>query len=416
MLGLDWVTLGLLLVVAALAAIAGIGGGGINMPLLMFTGGFEVKDAVRLSHSAVLGNALAQLASNASRRHPACGERPLIHHELALLLLPGMLGGHFMGVLLGHWFAPSVLVALCLPLLLVAGWKTLQKGIALQRQEMQGCVQPGTPRIVLVSGGNHQGASPTASPEITPMSFVRSFSLDVRAGRCELCPSHYRQSKGVRVPYNVIAALVFVTILTCIDQMLMSTDVVGMAACSSLYWAAFLCLYLLIAASLVCAINAVRALRVWHLARGDEVPIPGDPDLNGRKCLALGLVAILVGCLAGLLGLGGGEVIVPLLLEFGVAPRVAAATSGFLILLSVSTDMSHYALSGSMEQWGYMLGCFLVALFGASAGILTRDAFRQRGYIALYLLAGMLLVSACLLSYRGFVVDELDWHFGDFCP
>ncbi|OLP74202.1 hypothetical protein AK812_SmicGene46328 [Symbiodinium microadriaticum] len=58
----------------------------------------------------------------------------------------------------------------------------------------------------------------------------------------------------------------------------------------------------------------------------------------------------------------GGEFLVPLLLEFGTHPRVAAATSGFLIFFNTSSNVAHYLLAGTIEPFlAYGVGCFLFA-------------------------------------------------------
>merc|ERR1712187_918100 len=103
----------------------------------------------------------------------------------------------------------------------------------------------------------------------------------------------------------------------------------------------------------------LKRLAEWHLQRGDA-PVAGDPQINMKLTLVFPLVTVLVGLVAGLLGLGGGEFMVPLLLEFGLLPRVASATSGFLILFSTSSNIVHYLIAGTMEPFvGYGVGVFV---------------------------------------------------------
>jgi len=93
--------------IAVCAGAAGIGGGGLNVPILMMLNSFGIKEAVPLSHTAVMGNALAQLLVNAPQRHPNAPDRPLIHYELAILALPAQLGGNSLGVVVGRIFPPT---------------------------------------------------------------------------------------------------------------------------------------------------------------------------------------------------------------------------------------------------------------------------------------------------------------------
>ena len=60
----------LLFVAGILAGMSGIGGGGLNVPLLMIVASFIVDEAVPLSHVAVFGNGIAQNIINLPRAHP----------------------------------------------------------------------------------------------------------------------------------------------------------------------------------------------------------------------------------------------------------------------------------------------------------------------------------------------------------
>jgi uncharacterized protein len=93
------------------------------------------------------------------------------------------------------------------------------------------------------------------------------------------------------------------------------------------------------------------------------------------KMLVLGLTA---GILAGLFGIGGGLVIVPILvLIFGFEPKTAVGTSLFVILLPTG-------LLGVLEHWrngnvkGYAgLWIAVGVFFGAYAGAVVANSVSQ---------------------------------------
>merc|ERR1712137_1234400 len=64
---------------------------------------------------------------NAPQRHPFCPARPLIHYELALVLMPAMLAGSNLGVLVNRICPATLLVSLALVLLLLTTLKTITK-------------------------------------------------------------------------------------------------------------------------------------------------------------------------------------------------------------------------------------------------------------------------------------------------
>lgn len=74
--------------------------------------------------------------------------------------------------------------------------------------------------------------------------------------------------------------------------------------------------------------------------------ISADPTAGSLFLAAA--IALLGGCLAGLVGLGGGVVLSPLLVELGVHPLVAAATSILLVACSSSSAAVEFALEDAL--------------------------------------------------------------------
>lgn len=121
------------------------------------------------------------------------------------------------------------------------------------------------------------------------------------------------------------------------------------------------------------------------------------------KMVILGLTA---GILAGLFGIGGGLVIVPILvLIFGFEPKTAVGTSLFVILLPTG-------LLGVLEHWrngnvkGYA-GLFIAlgVFFGAYAGAIVANSVSQmtmkRLYAVFLLVVGTYFLLAPSATSRG---------------
>ncbi|CAL1148294.1 unnamed protein product [Cladocopium goreaui] len=384
MLPLDVTFFFVIFMVSFLAGAPGIGGGGINVPLLMMLNRFTIKEAVPISHIAVMGNALSQLLFNTRLRHPSMSLRPLIHYEIAAVLLPAMLGGNSLGIVVSKVFPPTALVLLSLILLLFAAAKTMHKGLVAFR-----------------NSGPAKGSAISMNNLQRPVLDVRSRSFE--------------DQLPVRIPWKTIWFMVAFNVIFCLDYLAMSQDVDGVEKCSVLYWIALLGLYPVVALSLLLAIRFMRELAEWHASRHDP-PVQGDPVLGRAGLVVVPFLAMAVGLLAGLLGLGGGEFMVPLLLELGVQARVAAATSGFLIFFNTSSNVVHYLVAGTIEPFmGYGIACFFMAMMGSFCGLLAGNTqyVQNHSYIIIFLVAFALLASAALLLFRGF--SEINWTFGGFC-
>eukprot|EP00929_Paragymnodinium_shiwhaense_P097320 TRINITY_DN5904_c0_g1_i1.p1 TRINITY_DN5904_c0_g1~~TRINITY_DN5904_c0_g1_i1.p1 ORF type:complete len:561 (+),score=59.93 TRINITY_DN5904_c0_g1_i1:62-1744(+) len=429
------------------AGATGIGGGGLNVPMLMLWSRFDIKEAVPLSHAAVMGNALAMLLRNAPQQHPHYPVRPLIHHEMALVLLPAMLGGTNLGVMVGRVFPPAILIILSLCLLAFATTKTMLRGLKMskarpgQQQQQQQAARlalNGCPltsplpdaRAVFLSPkpkpwpqlGVEPGMGDDRSADLGGAPPRRTWSGDIIAvGTPQpAMPRPASSQNQVRVPWTVINIMVLANIVFTLDDLAMQKDVTGVRMCTGAWWAIMLCVYPVIAVGIGLGVRSLQQLMDFHRARGEE-DLEGEVTVTRKTIILYPLVAALVGLVAGLLGLGGGEFIVPLLLEIGLQTTVASATSGFLMLFTTSSNIVHYFAAGTMKAFlGYSIVMFVTAFLGGTVGLHFRDKpyLRKNTHLVVFLLAGLLLVGGVLLAYRGAstLSEASAYSFQAFCP
>jgi len=112
---------------AALAMSAGIGGGGLFVPLLILMLHKSVSIATSMSQCLIAGAAIAGIMYNLQQRHPS-RDRPLIDVSLVLFLAPLQMAGALLGNVLNRMLPSVTLIILMVIVLSVSDVKTVVKG------------------------------------------------------------------------------------------------------------------------------------------------------------------------------------------------------------------------------------------------------------------------------------------------
>lgn len=124
----------------------------------------------------------------------------------------------------------------------------------------------------------------------------------------------------------------------------------------------------------------------------------GNPLSRARRALGTGL-SFVVGFIAGLLGIGGGIIHVPMMIYVLRFPlRVATATSQFILIFTTLTGvLTHLALGTSVSNWMIVVCLALGVIPGAQLGAhLSR---RLRGTVIIRLLALALIILGVRLIF-----------------
>ncbi len=159
-------------------------------------------------------------------------------------------------------------------------------------------------------------------------------------------------------------------------------------------WLAGPVLQILFAATMLYgALHMVRTAR-----REPKSDVSGSPVLGGRRLLAYGLCFI-AGVLSGLLGIGGGIVVVPVLhLVLALPFKSATATSNFMMGLTAVPALCGYVSRNQLDltvAGPLAAGVLLGAMLGA------RLMPRVRTPVLKFVFAAVLLVVAAEMARKG---------------
>lgn len=124
----------LVLTLGSLAAGAGVGGGGLFVPIYWLILDVGPKAAVPLSKATILGGALGNFVTIGRLRHPEA-RRPIIDYEASTFMQSGELLGVVFGVLLNMLLAKIFIIVFLVIILTYNALRTTRKAFATRKKE-----------------------------------------------------------------------------------------------------------------------------------------------------------------------------------------------------------------------------------------------------------------------------------------
>jgi uncharacterized membrane protein YfcA len=392
-------------VAANLSAAAGTGGGGLYTAIFLAIPKMTAHQAMPLSYITVFGVACGSFAFLVQSRHPHA-KRPLIDYLLCLIIEPFTLLGAMFGVFLNVTF-PSFIIVILLALVLgISAWRTIVKGIQLNAKEISERASVPLQRIA-----ESEGRFPVISNAEEASEFLPA---DVQ----EMLEQESRFPWGYFVELFVIwSVLSLLFVLRGGDSS--HSSIVGIQCGSTMYWVIVsgTVLFLVLSTGLVLSYTH----KLYQKKRFLRYPYLSS-DLNWpRKDLIIWpLVSIGVGVAAGFVGISGGMLQAPLLLEMGVLPQVTAATTSFMVLFTSASVSVQYLLLQLLD-WRLALWHWALGLVAAFIGQTALDALMkryQRQSLIAFLLAGLIIICGLTsLIFEGtkLIQGQVKMSFGTPC-
>ena len=142
-----------------------------------------------------------------------------------------------------------------------------------------------------------------------------------------------------------------------------------------------------------------------------------DPVWNDQSMRTFGFFSFLAGAVGGLIGIGGGMVLGPLMLIMGIDPRVSSAANATMVVLTSSSVAVMFVTSGQVPL-SYALFFFSICFCGAYIGKSTIDGYVKKTGKASFLI--FILATIIAIATLGCLVimltrlAEKDWCFDGF--
>eukprot|EP00439_Symbiodinium_sp_Y106_P073473 s861_g13.t2 len=348
----------LILVSSALAAASGTGGGSIFVPVLISFSYLQESAVVALSQFMILVGSIVNLSVFLARRHPDFPELPVIDYDCIVVLIPMLCLGVTLGVLVNHTSPSWLLLTLLCSTLCLALWRTGSKGLKQLKQE----------RELLAHRPAAEDDVPQQGPEV-----VMSYGEVMK----ELVQAKSEQIAGIAIVWLVM----------------LGASLHGLPYCSINY-GLFLCV-------LAALLTTFALVMTWRFQATSYLnPIDW---LNGggkdRHPMTFPMVAFGTGFLGAMLGLGGGILLSPVLIEVGMHSEAVQATVASFVFLSSSLATIQYFMMGQIV-WHYALWYGVVAVVATYLGQTACEVFirkrRRYSFITLSVTTVLALSLFCL--------------------
>ncbi len=385
---------------STLCASGGVGGGTLNVPILYYIFGYSFHNSVILSLCTLAGNYLLQTLVNIARRHPKDKGRLLIYWDAILVLLPAELGGSNIGVILSEIFAESLLLLLAILLLIFVLPLTYFKAQTVWDHETT---------VIDAVNESRLGRGNSTSSQLSPLVEVPSdnnfVTRDAEANESNELLGKPKVS--VKIPWLIISIIVIFVIFYVILYVVENS----FSACSWKYALTISSIYPII------IIEIVWGYLYLMKQQSDEpsTVLVGDIHWKDTSFLAP-VLAFSIGIITSLLGIGGGELMGPMLYMLGVLPLVTSATIAIMSLVNTSSSIIHYMFLNEVD---YSAASVLFVI-GAAGGLTGRAAAiyvaKQYGRpsIMIFVICIVLLFSLCLYAYD-LSADDNSWQFSSLC-
>jgi uncharacterized membrane protein YfcA len=344
-----------LFIAGVLCCAGGIGGGGIYVTVLMVFGSLSVHDAIPLSKVVVFAASTPSLILNLNKT--------LIDWNLCRVVVPWALIGTLLGVFLNGQIPGKVIVGMLSIILVGITWMTIRTGY------YQHCKEAHDEELA-ASNASSEGTDAHSGATIWPKQFKAETAMETSAVAKAKHDEVIVTGNELTNREVTVAVSMLITIIYCgtlhyhADRCALDIGIDGLACqhpvaqvvtvgqIGQLKASGFLSLIGMLAMVVAIAycflIGMCSAGQV--LRQGQVYGSLHRFDSIGSKYGSLVVafyifMATATGCLAGLVGIGGGLIFSPVFIEMGLDVHVAVATSATCVIFTSSSTTFQYLLS-----------------------------------------------------------------------
>lgn len=358
----------LTILISIITTFGGVGGGGLITPLIMLILDYEIDDAIPITVCVMFGSALIRTLYFYFQSHPLCAFRTLMYFPPLIILTPFISNGSFIGIILSEIMPNLIKIIIILLLLGYTFYKTLKKGLKKLKNEKN--TEPEIVNNISKNGDKQRDINKYLIILLFSPLIIGIFSITRKY--IELCSSNY----------YIQVSIQFLLVL-----------IIGF----------FSGKFILFDYNKKININ-------YYFVRGDII-------WNLNKIIKMAFFGTIIGIMTSFIGIGGGLIVNPLLLQYNVHSYSVIATGVVVSTISTSMSIINFIIINKLKYY-FGLTLMFCSLFGSMIGIFLLKKYKKKikEYIFIFTLAFLVLASCILLTINTFISEDIsDFSLSNYC-
>ena len=368
---------------------SGLGGGLLFIPVLLLIMNFYPHEAIPISKIVIFAGAITSFIQNTKVKRPGRNSKAL-NYNLVIVNAPNLLLGTILGVTLNKILPNSLILFLLCMLLFFYSFKTFKTFLKIYREENSGELHSMSSQFNTIS--QRSVNNDINQQEERPVEF------EIYKDRFLL---RWDKLKYIIIPFLIMAGL----------SILRESEIVS--KCSAIYW---ILMFSFLAIVLIYDYFIYNHIQTEYSYR-KIIGFPyDDRDINwtNQTIIKLCFIGFLAGFIAGVIGIGGGVVLGPILLDLGVHPIVGTVTTNMLVLITSSSTTFQFILF-KMLNIEYGIICIIFSALGSYCGTYLVNTYVKKtgkqSFIVLVLFC-VVVTSAIVLPLSSLINILEDYNKG----
>ena len=378
---------------------AGIGGGGAILPIMMLFR-FTVSQAVALSNTVIFIGAVTRFALDFNEKHPM-KKATIIDYGVVVIMMPWIMIGSFIGTQANVAAPSAIILGILLIVMIFISYRSTKQGLKLYHEETRSVPLKEVLKNCNIGESDDLEINEENQIELqnleNDLSRVNSIAIKSNDSLNTIVLKKIKRKERSHFQVGKISIIVLSILILIFISLIRKNEFDGIMNHIDKWSTTDLFIWLFFLLSMIVILFwSIRILtKEFNLKQKVRYHFEkGDIEWSSSIISNMLIVAILGGLLSSFVGLGGGIIFGPLMLEFGVHPRVSSSTSMYMVMLSTLVAVVQYIVMGILPL-DYSLGFWVIIIIFTIIGHETLSKqlkkFGKPSIFALFL-AGVIIV------------------------